>query len=438
MPEVYDAFLAGHFSVQMSKSNPFGQNEADNTIENTINRDCKTSGGYIEFSANFAATQRWVLNNSRRSSYRRLFREHVSLLSTENKPHKELSPSHIRSDMEAAANVATEKGKSASGKFVEQRCSSDESVPFFDPLTKLKPKSFKNLKAVTKVRSKDAVIPIKLDRDVFAWMALLGQFRKIDMPLVFKYPFGPLPRALADPYGLPRKTNNPLDATSFYDGMAVLQKFKPPPGATFAVVAESLFAMLTSNSSKRIDVVLRPMQMLVKNHTYVKTMKDIGKEWSVSDDTFCATEEFVCHLYGKKGTNVDSLRYELHYAKGGKVAPEALPPYQSSLRLHVSRANYQAAIKRRAAEAFPDIPSPHGGNVSFSTLEFIWLGSKPAPEEVIELLSCTWKRRCTEDICCCLKAGLKCTEMCSLNCDNMPSGDDETVLSADSDDEVDE
>jgi hypothetical protein len=46
-----------------------------------------------------------------------------------------------------------------------------------------------------------------------------------------------------------------MQATSIYDGMAVLQKFKPPPGATFAVVAESLFAMLTSNSSKRIDIV---------------------------------------------------------------------------------------------------------------------------------------------------------------------------------------
>ncbi|CAB3994852.1 Hypothetical predicted protein [Paramuricea clavata] len=179
--------------------------------------------------------------------------------------------------------------------------------------------------------------------------------------------------------------------------------------------------------------------MLVKNHIYVKTMKDIGKEWSVSDDTFSATEEFACHLYGKKGKSVDSLRYELHYAKGGKVAPEELPPCQSSLRLHVSRANYQPAIWRRATEACPDIPSPHGyvWNVSSSTLEFIWLGSKPAPEEVMELLSCTCKRSCTEDTCCCLKAGPKCTEMCSLNCDNMQSEDDETVLSADSDDEDD-
>lgn len=166
----------------------------------------------------------------------------------------------------------TIRGKAPLGNLWKQRCSSDETVPFFDPLKKLKLKTFKNLKAVTKVRSKDAVIPIKLDRDVFARMALLGQFRQIDMRLVFTYPLGPLPWALADPYGLPRKTNKaklaqqlenrvviadsyPHDATSIYDGMAVLQKFKPPPGATFAVVAESLLALLTSNSSKRIDVV---------------------------------------------------------------------------------------------------------------------------------------------------------------------------------------
>lgn len=49
----------------------------------------------------------------------------------------------------------------------------------------------------------------------------------------------------------------------------------------------------------------RPVQMVVKNQDYVKTMKDIGKEWSVNEATFRATEEFVCHLYGKKCTSVD-------------------------------------------------------------------------------------------------------------------------------------
>ena len=68
-------------------------------------------------------------------------------------------------------------------------------------------KSFKDLKAVCKVRNKDLVLPLRMDRDVFAIarMALLGQFRHIDMKLVFTYPLGPLPWSLADFYGLPRK-----------------------------------------------------------------------------------------------------------------------------------------------------------------------------------------------------------------------------------------
>ena len=45
MPEVYSVFMNGQFSVQMGKVNPFGQNEADITTENTINRDYKTGGG---------------------------------------------------------------------------------------------------------------------------------------------------------------------------------------------------------------------------------------------------------------------------------------------------------------------------------------------------------------------------------------------------------
>ena len=103
---------------------------------------------------------------------------------------------------------------------------------------------------------------------------------------------------------------------------------------------------------------------------------------------------------------------------------------------------YQAAIWRRATctEACPDIPSPHGHgwSVNSSSLEFAWLGLRPAPEEVLELLSCNCKYKCTVDTCCCLKAGLKCSEMCSLKCDNMPFEDEEVVCDANSEDEVDE
>ena len=50
-----------------------------------------------------------------------------------------------------------------------------------------------------------------------------------------------------------------------------------------------------------------PLQMIAKNQTFDETMKNIGKEWSLSDETFKGTEELVCNLYGKKCTSVNSL-----------------------------------------------------------------------------------------------------------------------------------
>ena len=91
--------------------------------------------------------------------------------------------------------------------FEVSRCSSHShpTLDYFDTLKKTKLKSFKGLKAVCKVSNKDLVLPLRMDRDVFARMVLLGQFRQIDMKLVYTYPPGPLPWSLAGFYGLPRK-----------------------------------------------------------------------------------------------------------------------------------------------------------------------------------------------------------------------------------------
>ena len=57
--------------------NLFERNEADKTIENTINRECKTGRGYIGFSASFAAIQRWVLSDARRGVDRKRLLQHA-------------------------------------------------------------------------------------------------------------------------------------------------------------------------------------------------------------------------------------------------------------------------------------------------------------------------------------------------------------------------
>lgn len=162
--------------------------------------------------------------------------------------------------------LISKKGKNACKKFLKYRWC-NYCFFFFDLLNKLMLKSFKDLKTVIKIRAKNSVFPIRLDRDIFARMALIGQFRKIDMWLVFIFPLGPLPRALADPYG-PRiaKLAEQLEkrvvfkdsylhgATTIYDGMAELQKFKPFHSATFGHVAEMLLTSLIRTPSSRVDV----------------------------------------------------------------------------------------------------------------------------------------------------------------------------------------
>ena len=249
------------------------------------------------------------MNDSRRGMFRKLLQEHLSMTPDKTYVHKELAPDRIKTGLGAVEKVvdllenvfsnpwakegdltslstgvaatsevsndlleARERGQKAVNEFVVSRCSLASTLDYFDPLRKMKLKSFKDLKITTKVRTRDLVLPLRMDRALFGRMALLGQFRKIDMKTVFTFPLGPLPWSLADPYGLPRKTNKAKlsqqlerntdvaekfsdNATSIFDGMAVLQKFKPPAGATFPLVADKVFEVVISNSSKRVDVV---------------------------------------------------------------------------------------------------------------------------------------------------------------------------------------
>ena len=163
-------------------------------------------------------------------------------------------------------------GETTCKRFVESRCSSLQTMDVFDLLKKVNLQTFKHLKKAVKVSAKNSLIPLKMDRNLFARMALIGQFQKIDLKEVFEYPIGPLPWSLANAYGLLRKTNKakvmqllekgtaavkryPENACSIYDGMALLQRFQPLAGATFVVLADKIFNAVTSNPRRRADVV---------------------------------------------------------------------------------------------------------------------------------------------------------------------------------------
>ena len=133
-------------------------------------------------------------------------------------------------------------------------------------------------------------------------------------------------------------------------------------------------------------------------------------------------ESFVCELYGNQGHNVNELRYKMYCAKQGKISSESLPPCKNVLHHHTMRACYQVKVWRTALKPDFSIPSPdgHGWVLKDKELFVKWFTGKPAPEECLDLVACSCKRKCVAGSCCCIDNKLCCTAMCAFECENMP------------------
>ena len=118
----------------------------------------------------------------------------------------------------------------------------------------------------------------------------------------------------------------------------------------------------------------------------------------------------------EKMQEVNLLRYQLHCAKAGKVNQKDYR-HANHLCSCISQANYQAGVWRRAIYPFPEVPLPggHGWEIAEGEITVKWLHSKPAPKQILEFLSCSCKKSCLNEDCCCFKSGLKCTDICSVN-----------------------
>ena len=135
--------------------------------------------------------------------------------------------------------------------------------------------------------------------------------------------------------------------------------------------------------------------------------------------------------------DINTAHYQLFCARRGKLESSQLAPCEDCLFLHAMRANYQAGIWRGSLQQHPQVPSPveHGWVRDVDgqlTLE--WMRGSPAPEAVLQLLSCNCSRRCKLPECPCMSIGLKSTILCKLQtCDNQPQDDDLDMLITDAD-----
>ena len=99
--------------------------------------------------------------------------------------------------------------------------------------------------------------------------------------------------------------------------------------------------------------------------------------------------------------DVNELRYRLFCSRSAQST--SLPPTRDALVLHVRRANYQAAVWRRALSNTFQPPSPHGHGwvVKNTELKVEWMTQPAAPAALLELRKCGCATGCASQRCSC-------------------------------------
>eukprot|EP00112_Aurelia_sp_Birch-Aquarium-sp1_P020752 Seg542.2 transcript_id=Seg542.2/GoldUCD/mRNA.D3Y31 product="hypothetical protein" protein_id=Seg542.2/GoldUCD/D3Y31 len=162
--------------------------------------------------------------------------------------------------------------------------------------------------------------------------------------------------------------------------------------------------------------------LLENKPDFVSMFKQLGRSYQVESELFAQLEKYVCHLYNQPTVDeVDFARY--NQFKLGQFGEDSMPCTRNVLRQHVKRVVFQARIWWLALEPITATPSitDFGWSVVDGNVNVVWMTLPPAPEGVLENVSCGCKSGCATKRCVCKKADLACTSMCSCtsNCQNL-------------------
>jgi hypothetical protein len=149
---------------------------------------------------------------------------------------------------------------------------------------------------------------------------------------------------------------------------------------------------------------VKPLDLMKKQEEFVKVFAALGDPLIPEDETVQCLESFVCKLYGKyRSTDVNEVRFSLfqekysynpsnsRYAPLSKIKgmnPSCMPPCKKVLKEKIKRANYVAAVWKRAKYQNPVIESPNGHGWKLSDNCFIvnWFEGDQLPESIVDLL----------------------------------------------------
>ena len=235
-PDVYQPLLNGEFCLQRCSTSTFSQVPVDQAVGQTVNKHTKRKGGIIGFSKKPSAVQRWIINApqganitrnmlamagmedsaddvhvhkegnpKRRAKDEKAVQAVVSLIlgwknpftCAEDEPMSNISsglvaPSPVSKDLLSAFSI----GEQHLQRFIQERLVSC-TVPFHDPLSALKLKTFTELMKTKSVKVKGKDVVVRADRGFYSRLLVIAQSRSMDLRQVFQYSLGAVPWALA-------------------------------------------------------------------------------------------------------------------------------------------------------------------------------------------------------------------------------------------------
>ena len=182
----------------------------------------------------------------------------------------------------------------------------------------------------------------------------------------------------------------------------------------------------------------KAFQLLKMDVELCNTMQKVGESFDISPDLYNECRRFVCQLYGsEENYTMSELRYMLFCSKNAQSSQ--LPPSEDALRLHVQRANYQAALWKKAMSQEP-IPSPssHAWLLHDNTSSVQWMNKDAAPPALLQLTVCHCKTQCNTMRCSCKKVSLSCTDACGCLVNTCTNRELTVVCDEHSDDNIDD
>ena len=136
---------------------------------------------------------------------------------------------------------------------------------------------------------------------------------------------------------------------------------------------------------------------------FQEALAAMGEAFDFDENLFPAIQEMVAEFYGVKSCpSINEARYRKFCTKNKVPEPHKLPPTEDELLLHCQRANYVMCIWKSALSANNQYPTPEGRGwlLTNGILETKWMSQKPAPDSLLEFLSCGCKKSgCRNNMC---------------------------------------